>query len=311
VLAGWVVSERGGSANFDHPHPAAGLQLTATPNKRGGGYCLHGEKHWPCNSGGWDLTGADFNLCIARIAGSGPNEGTLGAFIVERGTEGVEYEVIDKFAHRTCQNVTMTFRNAKVDDSHCLALGQGDLLISRNFTWSGPLAAIAAVGVARAAYDFTLQWARTYTAGGTSPILYSPVVGSMIVEIASKIEAARSFCWKAASYIDHHEGAAHGIAAMNKSYVSELMLEVVIDCMRLVGVNSIDRRFPLERLYREAMVFPLYDAGNIGMQRRRAWGVIADPRYQVDHYVASEPFDFERSMHGLGYVGSATTFKGR
>jgi alkylation response protein AidB-like acyl-CoA dehydrogenase len=204
----------------------------------------------------------------------------------------------------------MTLRNVRVDDSHCLAMGEGDLLISRNFTWSGPLAVIAAVGVARAAYDFALQWARTYTGGGTSPILYSPVVGAMLVQIASKIEAARAFCWKAAHYLDQHEAAAHGIAAMNKAYVSDSMLEVVIDCMRLVGVNAIDRRFPLERLYREAMVFPLYDAGNIGMQKRRAWGVLADPRYAVDHYVASAPFDFDRTMQGLGYVGSPTAFKG-
>lgn len=308
-LAGWVLSERGGSANFDHPHSAAGLQLMAAQDKRNGEYVLNGEKHWPCNAGGWDLQGADVNLCVARIDASSGGTQCLGAFIVERGTPGVSYEVIDKFAHRSCQNVTMTFRNVRVPQSCALAKGDGDLLISRNFSWSGPLAAIASVGVARAAYEFTLEWAKTYTGGGTAPIISSPVVGSLLVDIAARIEAARYFCWKAANYIDHHEGAAHALAAMNKTYVSESMLQVVLDCMRVVGVNALDRRFPLEKLYREAVVFPLYDAGNIGMQRRRAWGVMNDGRFRADMFVEGAALPFEKSMHGLGYVGSPTGFR--
>ena len=65
-LGGWVVSERGGTANFDHPNPIAGIQLIAEPDKADGTLVLNGEKHWPCNAGGWDLRGADVNLCIVR-----------------------------------------------------------------------------------------------------------------------------------------------------------------------------------------------------------------------------------------------------
>jgi alkylation response protein AidB-like acyl-CoA dehydrogenase len=39
--------------------------------------------------------------------------------------------------------------------------GNGDLVINRNFAWSGPVAGIAAVGVARSAYEAALDWAKT------------------------------------------------------------------------------------------------------------------------------------------------------
>ena len=87
---------------------------------------------------------------------------------------------------------------------------------------------------------------------------------------------------------------------MNKSFCTDLMQRVVVDCMRVVGVNALDRRFGLEKSYRESIVFPLYDAGNLAMQQRRAWGVMADPGFTPDLFVDSEPFGFTKSMEGFG-----------
>jgi nitroalkane oxidase len=70
--------------------------------------------------------------------------------------------------------------------------------------------------------------------------------------------------------------------------------------MRVVGVNALDRRFGIEKSYRESMVFPLYDAGNLAMQQRRAWGVMTDPGFTADPFVDSEPFGFTKSMEGFG-----------
>ena len=67
--------------------------------------------------------------------------------------------------------------------------GNGDLLINRNFAWSGPVAGIAAVGVARAAYEAALEWAKTYTAGGPKPIIHYQYPGYVLGDVAAKIEA--------------------------------------------------------------------------------------------------------------------------
>ena len=65
-------------------------------------------------------------------------------------------------ANAESSSTTRTCRSRPVEG----AAGNGDLVINRNFAWSGPVAGIAAVGVARSAYEAALTWAKTYTAGG-------------------------------------------------------------------------------------------------------------------------------------------------
>ena len=109
-LAGWTVSEAagtpGGTANFDHPGTApSGISLFAAYDKGSGEYVLNGRKYWPCNAGGWDLNGANVNVCIVRTdSAKGGKEG-LSAILVPRGTPGLSFEApISKVGHRTCQN---------------------------------------------------------------------------------------------------------------------------------------------------------------------------------------------------------------
>ena len=271
--------------------------LVATLRGRGGGVQLTREPS--TITVGDVMRASSVALSTARPTHQGGRE-SLSAVLVERGTPGVEYQVIDKVGHRTCQNVTMTFRDVRVPAENLLAEGDGDLVINRNFTWSGPIAGIAAVGVARGAYEFALKWAKTFTGGGVAPIINHQAVGYLLAEIAAKIEACRYMCWKAAHYMDTYDDGGHALSGMNKTLTTDLMQRVVVDCMRVVGVNALDRRFGLEKSYRESIVFPLYDAGNLAMQQRRAWGVMTDPGFSPDLFVDSEPFAFKKSMEGFG-----------
>jgi hypothetical protein len=164
-----------------------------------------------------------------------------------------------------------------VPEENAFAIGDGDLIISKDFTWSGPVAAIAAVAVARTAYEYALDWAKTHTAGGDKPIINHQAVGYLLADVAMQIEACRAFSWKAAHYLDKFDSDGHAIGAMSKIYCGEMMFEAVFKCMQVVGVAAVDKALPLEKCLREAVVFPLYDAGNVGMQRRKVWGVMADP----------------------------------
>ena len=66
--------------------------------------------------------------------------------------------------------------------------------------------------------------------------------------------------------LDLHDSEGHAVGAMSKVYCSETMFQAVFEAMQVMGVNALDRDHPVERYLREALVFPLYDAGNIGMQ---------------------------------------------
>lgn len=304
-IAGFNVSEVSGTANFDHPgsHPA-GMQMTAEHDKGKGEYVLNGSKYWPSSSGGWDLKGANVNMFVVRTnTGKGGSEGGLSAILVPRGTPGMTFkQPIDKVGHRTNQNNWVELDNCRVPEENVFAIGDGDLIISKAFTWSGPVAGIAAVGVARSAYEWTMEWAKTFTAAGDKPIIHHQAVGYMLSDIAMRIEACRYLCWKAAHYFDLHDCEGQAFGAMAKVFSCELMFDTVFKCMQVAGVNSLNKEYPLERYLREAVIFPIYDAGTMGMQRRKIWGVMADKDYDINAFRDCAPVPFKKSMEGWGSV---------
>ena len=300
-IAGFNVSEAAGTANFDHPSAHSGLQMTAKLDKKNGEYVLNGAKYWPSSSGGWDLQGANVNLFIVRTDSEKGGKEGLSSILVPRGTPGMSFKPpIDTFGHRTNQNNWVEFDNCRVPEENAFAIGDGDLIISKAFTWSGPVAGIAAVGVARAAYEWTMEWAKTYTAGGDKPIINYQNVGYMLADIAMEIEASRYLCWKAAHYLDEYQEEGQAFGAMAKIFATELLFKTVYKCMQVTGVNSLSNESPLGRYLREAATFPIYDAGTMGMQRRKVWGVMADPEFDTNAFRDNRPVKFKKSMEGWG-----------
>jgi alkylation response protein AidB-like acyl-CoA dehydrogenase len=67
---------------------------------------------------------------------------------------------------------------------------------------------------------------------------------------------------------------------MTKVHCSEAAVTAIYDCMRLVGIASYTKDLaPLEKIMRDAMVFPLYDGGNQGVRRRQLHHMFMRPEY--------------------------------
>ena len=178
------------------------------------------------------------NVCIVRTDPQQGGKSGLSAIVVPRGTAGISYEQpISKLGHRLCQNNSILFENCRVAEENAFALGDGALVISKAFTWSGPVAAIAAVGVARSAYEYVLKWAKTYTAGGNQPILHHQAVGYLLAEVAMKIEACRAFSWKAAHYLDQYDSEGHAVGAMAKVFCGETLFNAVFRTMQAMDFD--------------------------------------------------------------------------
>lgn len=255
-------------------------------------------------AGDWDGQGANVSLVVIRTdPAKGGTEG-LSAIMVERGTPGVSYKLISKIGHRLTPNAEMVFDNARVPARNLVegTRGNGDLLINRNFAWSGPVAGIAAVGVARSAYEAALEWAKTYTAGGPHPIIHYQNVGYVLGDVAARIEACRYFCWKTAHTLDKHEYHGELIGAMCKIHCTELLFDAVYKCMQVVGVNSADKQHMFEKYLREASILPIYDAGNFGMQRRRVHGVLASPDFDPRALMDDTAIEFTKAMEMIDTV---------
>jgi alkylation response protein AidB-like acyl-CoA dehydrogenase len=299
-ICGFAASEPGGTASFDHPGSTpAGMAFTA--EYQSGDYVLNGRKAWIA-AGGWDMQGADQNLFVVRTdSRKGGKEG-LSAIIVPRGTKGIEYSPIDKYGLRGNQTVEITCKDAHVPEENLLAKGMGDVVITKTFTMTGPEIAATAVGCARGAFESTLEWARMFTGASASPILRNQVVGYMLFDIAAKIEASRYLTWKAADYIDKNgcEGGAVLMASIAKVFATETCYEAAFDCMRVMGTNSVDATNPLNKYFRDLSIMPLYDGGNVGMQRRKGWGVMLDPEYYGQMLMDNVSMKFKKEMEGWG-----------
>ena len=310
-IVGYAASEPagspGGTANFDAPAAGgAGMAVTATLD--GDEYVVNGRKYWPCNVGGWDNEGAHINLVVVRTDADAGGTAGLSALMIERGTPGITYNSISTFGQRSTPNCEIVFDDARVPAANMLegAKGNGDLLINRNFAWSGPVAGIGAVAIARAAYEDALQWAKTYTAGGPKPIIHYQYPGYVLGDVAAKIEAARYFCWKAAHYLDQHDYHGELLGAMCKVHCTEMLFDAVYKCMQVVGVNSVDNQHQYGRYLREAAILPVYDAGNFGMQRRRVHGVMADATFNPRAVMDDEAIEFTKAMEGIDTVPGPT-----
>ena len=306
-IVGYAVSEPagapGGTANFDTPIPhPVGIGVTASATVTN--TCSTGGNTGRATSAaGMARAPTRASLSCAPIPTRAAPKGCRRSW-----STGVlrasAYKLIDKMAHRLTPNADVVFDNARVPAANLVegTEGNGDLLINRNFAWSGPVAGIAAVGVARAAYEAALDWAHTYTSGGPRPIIHYQYPGYVLGDVAAKIEMARYFCWKTAHYLDQHDYHGELIGAMCKIQCTEMLFDCVYKCMQVVGVNSLDRQHMFEKYLREAALFPLYDAGNFGMQRRRVHGVMADPSFNPRALMDDEPVEFTKAMETIDTV---------
>jgi hypothetical protein len=142
---------------------------TTAKQRDGDSFIINGRKYWP-SSPGWDAQGANAQCVIVRTNSEmGGTEG-LSAIMGSVARPRCRASHL-KEGHRLTANAEVVFDNARMPAANLLpgAQGNGDLVINRNFAWSEPVAATAAVGVARAAYELALDFAK-----GTSPARSSP-----------------------------------------------------------------------------------------------------------------------------------------
>jgi len=89
---------------------------------------------------------------------------------------------------------------------------------------------------------------------------------------------------------------------MCKINVTETMIDCVYKCMQVVGVNSLSTEYKFGKYLREASVLPIYDGGNMGMQRRRVHGIIADENFNPRAIMDDDFVKFDKSMEAIDTV---------
>lgn len=285
-LAALAFSEVGGTANFDDPDPSSGSQTFAY--RDGDEWVISGEKFFITNGWGWEGEGADLFVVSARTDPSTPAAESLAIFAVPRPTRGLSFgKGLDTMGHRATPSPRIRFNEVRVPLENMIGKpGDGVQILAQTFAGSGVGVAAEAVCVMRQAFEAALAFAKSDRRNGSVPIIEHQNVGYMLADMKMRLEASRYLTWKAAHYFDTTQGEGTELAVMAKVYCSEQAVQVVYDAMRLVGIESYADEMPFARLLQDAVAFPLYDGGNMGIRRRALHKTLAGAGY--DHLAACE-----------------------
>jgi acyl-CoA dehydrogenase len=236
----------------------AGMKCKAEPD--GDDYILNGTKYWITNGGV-----ADYMTVFATVDPS-KKHGGICAFVVEREWEGVTVgKPIPKLGQRTSNTVGLHFENVRVPAANVLAgPGEGFALAMKTFSRTRPIIGAFAVGAARSALEYALEYVKKRRAFGATLNSFQ-MVQAKIAEMYQKVETSRLLVWKAAWEADNGMDPTIS-ASISKFYATEAALEVVSDALQLLGGYGYTRMFPLEKLYRDVRLLMIYE-GTSEVQR--------------------------------------------
>jgi acyl-CoA dehydrogenase len=238
----------------------SGIQTTAV--RRGDEYVLTGSKMFITNAGH-----AAWTVVFASTDRSQGHRG-LSAFIVPMDTDGVVVEKhLDKMGQRATDTSAIAFQEVRVPAANRLGgEGQGFKIAMQTLDFTRPGTAIGAVGVAQAAYELAVDYAKERVQFGM-PIAMNQGISFLVADMAAEIEAARLLTWQAAWMIDQGYGRkATKYSSFAKRYAADTAMKVTTDAVQVFGGYGYIKEYPVEKLMRDAKLFQIYE-GTSQIQR--------------------------------------------
>jgi alkylation response protein AidB-like acyl-CoA dehydrogenase len=133
------------------------------------------------------------------------------------------------------------------------------------FEASRPTVGAMAVGIARAAYEFALEYAKTRSQFGR-PIIENQSIAFTLADMRMEIDAARLLVWRASwmGRNQHPFTAAEG--SMSKLKAGEVAVWATDRAIQILGGNGYSRDYPVERWHRDAKIYTIFE-GTSEIQR--------------------------------------------
>ena len=132
------------------------------------------------------------------------------------------------------------------------------------FEATRPAVGAQALGIARAAYEYSLEYAKERTAFG-KPIIMNQGVAFKLADMAMEIDAARLLVWRAA-WLARNGGYTHGEGSMSKLKAGEVAVWVTEQAIQILGGYGYTRDYPVERWHRDAKIYTIFE-GTSEIQR--------------------------------------------
>jgi alkylation response protein AidB-like acyl-CoA dehydrogenase len=233
------------------------LKANCTARKDGNEYVINGQK------AAWVSNGpiADIAVLFCTLDQSQGFKGG-GVFLVPLDLPGIDRpRPLDKLGQRSLAQGEVYFDEVRIPASHMAlgpelyAIGLETMLAHAN-SGMGQIF----VGVARAAYEHALAYAKERVQGGV-PIIEHQSVKARLFKMFAKVEAARSLARRVALFNSGGmPSLIHAIAS--KTFVTNTAFEVTSDALQIFGGNGLSREYPMEKLLRDARASLIEDGCN-------------------------------------------------
>ncbi len=268
-LGAYAVTEAGAGSDVKS------LRTTAKLDPEADEWVLNGTKVFISNGGI-----ADVNVVVATVD---PDLGHRGqaSFIVAKGTPGLSQgKKEDKIGIRASQTTEVVLQDVRVPMDHLLGGNEKlerKLERARSGNKSGPSNALAtfeitrpmvgasALGIARAAYEYTLEHLEGKS-NESGPLLEQQHVQQTLADVATEIEAARLLVWRAAWMGRNGVPMTGGQGSMSKLKAGDVAMWATTVLMDLVGEFAQSTECPLEKYFRDAKIYQLFE-GTAQVQR--------------------------------------------
>ncbi len=223
-------------------------------------YLLNGTKNWITNG-----STASVYLVMAQTHPELKSHG-INTLIVEKNFPGVTIGAKEnKLGIRGSDTTSIMFTDVKVPKENRVGEDGSGFKFAMK-TLSGGRLGIAsqALGIASGAFELAVKYAKERKAFGKE-IMHHQAIQFKIADMATKIEAARLLCLKAAWQKDQHKDYTCS-SSMAKVYSSETAMWAAIEAVQIHGGYGFVKEYHVERLMRDAKITQIYE-GTSEVQR--------------------------------------------
>jgi alkylation response protein AidB-like acyl-CoA dehydrogenase len=266
-LGAYAVTEAGAGSDVK--------SLRTTAKLDGDDWVLNGTKVFISNGGIADVT-----VVVATVD---PELGHRGqaSFVVPKGTPGLSQgKKEDKLGIRASQTAEVVLEDCRIPVDYLL--GGMDKLEKKlerarsgqsggasnalaTFEVTRPLVGASALGIAQAAYEWTLEYLEDKEEDGV-PLMETQRVQQTLAEVATEIEASRLLVWRAAWMGRNGVPMTGGQGSMSKLKAGDVTMWATTTLMDLVGPFAQTTDCPLEKWFRDAKIYQLFE-GTAQVQR--------------------------------------------
>jgi alkylation response protein AidB-like acyl-CoA dehydrogenase len=244
-----------------------GYRTRAVYDEASDEWVLNGTKTWITNGGI-----ADVHVVVAVVD---PELGSSGqaSFVVPPGTPGLSMgQKFAKHGIRASHTAEVVLDDVRIP-GRCL-LGSKERLDERlarvregkpndrqaamqTFEATRPIVAAQAIGIARAAYEYALEYAKERVAFGR-PIIMNQSISFMLADMATEIDAARLLTWRAA-WLGKQRKFKHAEGSMAKLNAGRVAVWTTERAMQVLGGYGYVTDHPVERWHRDAKIYDIFE----------------------------------------------------